>query len=263
MTAGIFLVLIAAVPKKVIAQCPDCIGEIKRVDATGKCISCFPCPECYDHDGQITSSVPCGATVSYDTDIECVEIQVATPPSSQTKSVASKFTATPVTPILPTSSTLASSALSVVRGEDSGSTKRPDKAVPSSAYYSNWEKNTSVIMIAVIFLLVTFGALASRCKQIRKKHSRQRRVDHNRQVSTSLAQISAAQENGTPNNNFATNTVVFFRTAQSPSSAAAHLTEKITNLPPSKLSFKITHSMIFIFKKLNTTECNSLFLSLI
>lgn len=86
-----------------IAQCPDCIGEIKRVDATGKCISCFPCPECYDHDGHITSSVPCGATVSYDTDIECVEIQVAPPPSSQ-RSVASKFTATPVTPILPTSS---------------------------------------------------------------------------------------------------------------------------------------------------------------
>ena len=232
-----------------IAQCPDCIGEIKRVDATGKCISCFPCPECYDHDGHITSSVPCGATVSYDTDIECVEIQVAPPPSSQ-RSVASKFTATPVTPILPTSSSLASSALSAVRGEDSGSTRKPeiDKAVPSSAYYSNWEKNTSVIMIAVIFLLITFGAIACGCKQIRKKHSRQRRVDHNRQDSTSSAQISASQENRTPNNNFATNTLVSFRTAQSPSSAAAHLTEKITNLPPSKLSFKITHSMIFILK---------------
>lgn len=232
-----------------IAQCPDCIGEIKRVDATGKCISCFPCPECYDHDGHITSSVPCGATVSYDTDIECVEIQVAPPPSSQ-RSVASKFTATPVTPILPTSSSLASSALSVVRGEDSGSTRKPeiDKAVPSSAYYSNWEKNVSVIMIAVIFLLMTFGAIACGCKQIRKKHSRQRRVDHNRQDSTSSAQTSAAQENGTPNNNFATNTLVSFRAAQSPSSAAAHLTEKFTNLPPSKLSFKITHSMIFILK---------------
>lgn len=232
-----------------IAQCPDCIGEIKRVDATGKCISCFPCPECYDHDGHITSSVPCGATVSYDTDIECVEIQVAPPPSSQ-RSVASKFTATPVTPILPTSSSLASSVLSVVRGEDSGSTRKPeiDKAVPSSAYYSNWEKNISVIMIAVIFLLMTFGAIACGCKQIKKKHSRQRRVDHNRQDSTSSAQISAAQENGTPNNNFATNTLVSFRTAQSPSSAAAHLTEKFTNLPPSKLSFKITHSMIFILK---------------
>lgn len=232
-----------------IAQCPDCIGEIKRVDATGKCISCFPCPECYDHDGHITSSVPCGATVSYDTDIECVEIQVAPPPSSQ-RSVASKFTATPVTPILPTSSSLASSALSVVRGEDSGSTRKPeiDKAVPSSAYYSNWEKNISVIMIAVIFLLMTFGAIACGCKQIKKKHSRQRRVDHNRQDSTSSAQISAAQENGTPNNNFATNTLVSFRTAQSPSSAAAHLTEKFANLPPSKLSFKITHSMIFILK---------------
>lgn len=232
-----------------IAQCPDCIGEIKRVDATGKCISCFPCPECYDHDGHITSSVPCGATVSYDTDIECVEIQVAPPPSSQ-RSVASKFTATPVTPILPTSSSLASSALSVVRGEDSGSTRKPeiDKAVPSSAYYSNWEKNISVIMIAVIFLLMTFGAIACGCKQIKKKHSRQRRVDHNRQDSTSSAQISAAQENGTPNNNFATNTLVSFRTAQSPSSAAAHLTEKFTNLPPSKLSFEITHSMIFILK---------------
>lgn len=232
-----------------IAQCPDCIGEIKRVDATGKCISCFPCPECYDHDGHITSSVPCGATVSYDTDIECVEIQVAPPPSSQ-RSVASKFTATPVTPILPTSSSLASSALSVVRGEDSGSTRKPeiDKAVPSSAYYSNWEKNISVIMIAVIFLLMTFGAIACGCKQIRKKHSRQRRVDHNRQDSTSSAQISAAQENGTPNNNFATNTLVSFRAAQSPFSAAAHLTKKFTYLPPSKLSFKMTHSMIFILK---------------
>lgn len=232
-----------------IAQCPDCIGEIKRVDATGKCISCFPCPECYDHDGHITSSVPCGATVSYDTDIECVEIQVAPPPSSQ-RSVASKFTATPVTPILPTYSSLASSALSVERGEDSGSSRKPeiDKAVPSIAYYSNWEKNISVIMIAVIFLLVTFGAIACGCKQIRKKHSRQRRVDHNRQDSTSSVQISAAQENGTPNNNFATNTLVSFRTAQSPSSAATHLTEKFTNLPPSKLSFKITHSMIFILK---------------
>lgn len=218
------------------AQCPDCNGEIKRIDATGKCISCFPCPEC--NDGYTISSVLCGATVPYETDIECVVIPIAPPASSKTRSLPFKFTATPVTSIIPTSSSSVSSAPSVVKDERPPSTKKPEvnKAVPSIVYHSKWGTNTSIILITVIVLLLVFGAIVFRCKQIRKKHSMQLRVGDNRQVTTPSVQRLAAQEDGTHNIDIATNNVMFFRTsdflngpgAQSPSSAAVHLTEENT-----------------------------------
>ena len=52
-------------------ECPNCRGQyIKIVDpSTGKCIQCWPCPECLDGQGL---SVKCGATVPEGTKIHCV-----------------------------------------------------------------------------------------------------------------------------------------------------------------------------------------------
>ena len=52
-------------------ECPNCIGQyIKTVDpSTGKCVECWPCPECLDGHG---SSVKCGETVPEGTKIHCV-----------------------------------------------------------------------------------------------------------------------------------------------------------------------------------------------
>ncbi|XP_020629208.1 uncharacterized protein LOC110066330 isoform X2 [Orbicella faveolata] len=52
-------------------KCPNCSGQyIKTIDpSTGKCVECWPCPECLDGHG---SSVKCGATVPEGTKIHCV-----------------------------------------------------------------------------------------------------------------------------------------------------------------------------------------------
>jgi len=52
-------------------ECPNCIGQyIKTVDpSTGKCVECWPCPECLDGHG---SSVKCGETVPEGTKIHCM-----------------------------------------------------------------------------------------------------------------------------------------------------------------------------------------------
>lgn len=54
--------------------CSECNGQyIKTVNTTtGECISCFPCPRC---DDGYTSSVPCGTTIPFGTEIKCVLIQ--------------------------------------------------------------------------------------------------------------------------------------------------------------------------------------------
>ena len=66
-----FLAVSSFIPSKGF-ECPNCSGQhIKRVDPlTGKCVDCWPCPECLDGGG---SSVPCNTTVPLSTKIHCVQ----------------------------------------------------------------------------------------------------------------------------------------------------------------------------------------------
>lgn len=52
-------------------QCPNCtLQDVKTVNATtGKCVDCWPCPECHEGSG---SSVQCGSTVTVGTQLHCV-----------------------------------------------------------------------------------------------------------------------------------------------------------------------------------------------
>ena len=53
------------------SQCPNCTAQhIKTIDAsTGRCVDCWSCLECHEGSG---SSVPCGATVTVGTPLQCV-----------------------------------------------------------------------------------------------------------------------------------------------------------------------------------------------
>ena len=261
------------------AQCPNCTGEIKRVNtSTGKCHSCFPCPQCIDD--YTTSSVPCETTVPFGTDISCVLIQLDPKASSQTRSLtsspvtvttSSKFYATPVTSIarplvISATSSLVPAGHSIAQGEGgSWSTKEPktEKVLPSSNNYSKWMKHTAVYIISTIFLLIISGAIAYRCKKVRDrdKVQRQPRVIANRPACVVSVQPPTAQDNETVGINFTTSNVEFSRTHscdqtyemgdQFPSVTAAHSNGGNTNLPTSKLIFLIFKVTIINYIAIN------------
>lgn len=163
-------------------QCPQCTGHyIKTVDGTtGECISCFPCPPCEDG---YTSSVPCGQTVPFGTDIKCVLIQsspaaVVTKKSAQTRhltatlvtisSSAKKLIVTPVTSISPVAvpvTSASASARSSSQGPDIKK-RKSENLLP----LEEWKKNTMIYIFSGIFLVIISVAIV--CRILKCKSSK-------------------------------------------------------------------------------------------
>ena len=208
------------------AQCPDCTGQIKRVDATGKCHSCFPCPECID--GYTTPSVSCGSTVLFGTDISCVLVELKPKASSQTRHLtslsvtvtsSSKFTIEPVTSsshplVISATSSLISAGSSII--QDEGSTKDPntENILPLSSY-SKWKKHTIIYISSAASLVIIIIAIWCRFKLKNKHRSQSSGETPDTSPTSPVHQPSTAQDDEACHINFATNSVVYSRTRTS------------------------------------------------
>ena len=159
------------------ARCPDCTGEIKRIDSTGKCHSCFPCPECIE--GYSTSSVPCGSTIPYERDIHCVEILQHPQESSQTShAIFASGTVTSPSQIFATTANLVISATSsfvragssIIQERESKSTKDPntENISPPFGSYSN---NTIIFTLFAISLVILSVAIVFKLQKKNKGRS--------------------------------------------------------------------------------------------
>ena len=199
-------------------QCPECPAQyIKTVNtATGKCISCFPCPSC---DGHYTSSVPCGATVPFGTEIKCVLIQsdpVVLPETSiQTQhlnslplAISSKFIVAPATSIVhPTTSSSASTRSSI--GTDRSDTTKRQKSEKELAL-EEWKKDSSIYILGGIFVAVALVAVMFRIRRKCKIQLPLQPVDHVRPDPSSPVQSDVLpQDNAICNINCAPNTAEF------------------------------------------------------
>ncbi|XP_022783810.1 uncharacterized protein LOC111324500 [Stylophora pistillata] len=168
MTVGILIVLISVVPDWVVsALCPDCTGQIKRINATGQCHSCFPCPVCFEGS---TSSVQCGATVPSWTDIHCIEIQLHHQTSSQTSPA---IFATTTNLVISATSSLVHGGSSISQSGESRSTKDPntENTLPPLGSYSNWKRQTIVYILVGIALVILFLAIVFRFRKKSKGES--------------------------------------------------------------------------------------------
>ncbi|KAL9971992.1 hypothetical protein ACROYT_G018223 [Oculina patagonica] len=206
-------------------QCPQCAGDqIKIVDViTGECISCFPCLACRDSQ---TSSVPCGSTVRYGTEIKCVLIQSDPVASVQTRhltatahltisSTPKKLIVTPVTsvtnPVLVSAtSSSASSQSSTKQSEGSDTTKKRkgDKVLP----LEEWNKYIIIYLFGGIILAITSVVII--CRIFKWKSSKQRPVivnPDNKPPNPSLQPLPdvSPQVNETCNISVETSTVAF------------------------------------------------------
>ena len=183
-------------------QCPECTGQyIKTVDTTtGECISCFPCPQC---DGDYTSSVSCGTTVPFGTEIKCV-IQsdpVVLPKAS---------TQTPATSIHPTTSSSAPTRSSIKGTDRSDTTKKQETEKELAS--AGWEKYSSIYIFGGIFLAVALVAVLYRISRKSRKQVPLQPDDPVRPDSSSPTPSDALpQDNETCSINYATNAVEFRR----------------------------------------------------
>lgn len=221
----IFPFLSWQVPVK--TQCPHCTGnQIKIVDViTGECISCFPCPPC--HDGQ-TSSVPCGSTVPYGTEIKCVLIQSDPAASVQTRqltptlltisSTPKELIATPVTIVTHTvvvpaaTSSSATAQSSIKQSEGSGTTKKRkgDKVLR----LEEWKKHTVIYTFSGIHVVLAITSVAIVYRFLKWKNSKQLQlqpVNPDRPPTTSQPMPDVpSQDNETCNISVETSTVAYF-----------------------------------------------------
>lgn len=191
-------------------QCPVCTSKsVKTVNVTtGECISCFPCLQCVD--GQ-TSSVPCGSTVPFGTDIKCVLIQsslVVTKTSAQTRHVtdtlvtisssAQKLIVTPVTSVtrpvvVPATSSAAPAPSSIKYGSET--TEKPkSEALPYLGDYAEWKKNTSAYILSAACLLIVFVAIIWRISKLKNKQLQRQAVNRDRHSSSAVASPSQESE---------------------------------------------------------------------
>lgn len=201
-------------------QCPQCTGQsIKTIDIiTGECISCFPCPSC---DVGQTSSVPCGSTVPFGTDIKCVFIQsdhVSTAQTShqtatlQTISSSSKLVVVPITsvthPVIVSatrSSTTVRPSTKPTKGSDTTEKQKDEKAL----HLKVWQKNTMIYIFSGIFLAITLVAIVYRIYKLWKS-SKQVQL-HVQPVMQPPSDVTSQRDNETCNISLATGTVAFTR----------------------------------------------------
>lgn len=204
--------------------CPECTGQyIKTVDTTtGDCISCFPCPPC---DDGYTSSVPCGTTVPFGTEIKCALIQsdpvVLSAASTQTShlnslplSISRKFIVAPATSIVhPTAS---SSALtrSSIKGIDRSDTTKKQKSEKELAL-EEWKKDSSIYIFCGVFLAVALVAVVFRISRRKGRKQLQLQPVDRIQPDPTLAEESSSdvlsQDDESCSINWATKSVAFTR----------------------------------------------------
>ena len=199
-------------------QCPECPAQyIKTVNtATGKCISCYPCLSC---DGDYTSSVPCGATVPFGTEIKCILIQsdpVVFPGTGiQTQhlnslplAISSKFIVAPATSIVhPTISSSASTRSSI--GTDRSDITKRQKSEEELAL-EEWKKDPSFFILGGMFVAVALIAVMFRIRRKSKIQQPLQPVDCVRPDPSSPVQSDVLpQDNGICNINCTTNTAEF------------------------------------------------------
>ena len=191
------------VPEGVVsAGCPDCTGEIKRIDATGKCHSCFPCPECIE--GYSTSSVPCGSTIPYERDIHCVEIQQHPQKSSQTNhsifvsgtvTSASQISATTANLVISATSSFIPASSSTILNRESMSTKDPntDNILPS---FDSYSKNTTVYILCAVSLVILSVAIVFKLQKKNKGRSQSEETTADAPPSLPGPSLSGQSEQG-------------------------------------------------------------------
>lgn len=191
------------VPEGVVsAGCPDCTGEIKRIDATGKCHSCFPCPECIE--GYSTSSVPCGSTIPYERDIHCVEIQQHPQKSSQTihsifvsgtVTSASQISATTANLVISATSSFIPASSSTILNRESMSTKDPntDNISPS---FDSYSKNTTVYILCAVSLVILSVAIVFKLQKKNKGRSQSEETTADAPPSLPGPSLSGQSEQG-------------------------------------------------------------------
>ena len=191
------------VPEEVAsAQCPDCTGEIKRIDATGKCHSCFPCPECIE--GYSTSSVPCGATIPYERDIYCVEIQQHPQKRSQTShsifvsgivTSASQISATTANLVISATSSFVPVGSSIIQNRESKSTKDPntENILPPLGRYSN---NTIIYILCGVTLVILSVAIVFKLQKKNKGRSQSEETTVDAPPSLPGPSLSGQTEHG-------------------------------------------------------------------
>lgn len=166
--------------------CSECNGQyIKTVNtATGECISCFPCPRC---DDGYTSSVPCGTTIPFGTEIKCVLIQsdpVGFPlASTQTRhlnslplSISSKFIVAPATStsIVHLTASSSSSTRSSIKQRDRTDTTKKQKSEKELSL-EEWKKDSNVYIFGGVFLAVALVAVMYR---ISRRKTRKQLLPH-------------------------------------------------------------------------------------
>jgi len=221
-TLTVFVLLVLAIPVRVRTQCPECIGQyIKTVDTiTGECISCFPCLRC---DGDYTSSVPCGATVPFGTDIKCVLIPsdpvVLPDAGTQTQylnslplAISSKFIVAPATSIVHPTTSSSASTRSSIKGTDRSDTKK-QKSEKDLAL-AEWKKDSRIYIFGGIFLAVALVAVMYRIRRKSRKQVLLQPVDHVKPDPSSPIQSLPdvlRQDRETCSINCTTNTVEFRR----------------------------------------------------
>ena len=201
--------------------CPECTGQyIKTVNTTtGECISCFPCPSCVDG---YTSSVPCGTTVPFGTEIKCVLIQsdpvVLSAASTQTShlnslplSISRKFIVTLATSIVHPTASSSSSTRSIIKQRDRSDTTKKQKSEKELSL----EEWIYIFGGVTVFLAVALVAVMYRIsRRKRRKQLQPQPVDGIRQDPTLPVESSPdvlSQDNKTCSINWATKSVAFTR----------------------------------------------------
>lgn len=223
-TVGVFIFLAFGIPLRVKSQtCSECNGQyIKTVNTTtGECISCFPCPRC--NDGY-TSSVPCGTTVPFGTEIKCVLIQsdpVVFPlASTQTRhlnslplSISSKFIVAPATSIVHLAASSSSSIRSSIKRRDRSDTTKKQKREKELSL-EEWKKDSSIYIFGGVFLAVALVAVMYRISRRRSRKQLQPHPVDIRPDPTLPAESSSdvlSEDSETCSIDWATNSVAFRR----------------------------------------------------
>ena len=165
---------------KVTTQCPECNGQyIKTVNTTtGECISCFPCLR--SCDSGYTSSVACGTTVPFGTDIKCVLLIPSDPVvlpeasmhtqrlNSLPLAISSKFIVAPATSTVHPTTSSSASTRSSIKGTDRSDTTKKQKSEKELAL-AEWKKDSRIYIFGGIFLAVALVAVVYKIRRNSRK----------------------------------------------------------------------------------------------
>lgn len=134
-------------------QCMQCTSKsIKTINVTtGECISCFPCLQC--DDGH-TSSVPCGLTVPFGTEIKCVLKQ-----SDHVSSTQTRYQTATLQTISSSTKVVAAPITSISHPVDVSATSSSTSVRPSIKQNDGSENTMVYILIIGICLAITLVAI--------------------------------------------------------------------------------------------------------